>query len=86
MLLLSSSVASLFVRSVILLSNCAGFIIAYTLLCRAALIFLPLHNENCSFRAGMVGRAIALDLANEHSVTSFDLNAANLEELKKEIH
>lgn len=31
----------------------------------------------------MVGRAIALDLANEHSVTSFDLNAANLEELKK---
>ncbi len=32
--------------------------------------------------AGMVGRAIALDLAAEHAVTSFDLNAANLEELK----
>ena len=32
--------------------------------------------------AGMVGRAIALDLATAHAVTSFDLNAANLEELK----
>ncbi|MDZ4796251.1 MAG: saccharopine dehydrogenase C-terminal domain-containing protein [Bacteroidota bacterium] len=33
--------------------------------------------------AGMVGRAIALDLAKEHSVTSFDLNATNLDELNK---
>jgi saccharopine dehydrogenase-like NADP-dependent oxidoreductase len=33
--------------------------------------------------AGMVGRAIALDLAKDYSVTSFDLNAVNLEELKK---
>jgi lysine 6-dehydrogenase len=33
--------------------------------------------------AGMVGRAIALDLANDYSVTSFDLNAINLEELKR---
>jgi saccharopine dehydrogenase-like NADP-dependent oxidoreductase len=32
--------------------------------------------------AGMVGRAIALDLAKEYTVTSFDLNATNLEELK----
>ncbi len=32
--------------------------------------------------AGMVGRAIALDLATENAVTSFDLNAVNLEELK----
>lgn len=32
--------------------------------------------------AGMVGRAIALDLAKDHTVTSFDLNAANLAELK----
>ncbi len=32
--------------------------------------------------AGMVGRAIALDLANEHAVTSFDLAGTNLEELK----
>ncbi len=32
--------------------------------------------------AGMVGRAIALDLANEYKVTSFDLNATNLEKLK----
>ena len=32
--------------------------------------------------AGMVGRAIALDLAKEHDVTSFDLNAQNLEEIK----
>jgi lysine 6-dehydrogenase len=32
--------------------------------------------------AGMVGRAIALDLAKDYSVTSFDLNAINLDELK----
>ena len=32
--------------------------------------------------AGMIGRAIALDLAKEHTVTSFDLNALNLEEVK----
>lgn len=32
--------------------------------------------------AGMVGRAIALDLAKDHTVTSFDLSAASLEELK----
>lgn len=32
--------------------------------------------------AGMVGRAIALDLAKEHSVTSFDLSATNLDLLK----
>ena len=32
--------------------------------------------------AGMVGHAIALDLAKEYGVTSFDFNAANLEELK----
>ena len=32
--------------------------------------------------AGMVGRAIALDLANNFEVTSFDLNAANLGEIK----
>lgn len=31
--------------------------------------------------AGMVGRAIALDLATSFSVTSFDLNAMNLQEL-----
>lgn len=31
----------------------------------------------------MVGSAIALDLANDHTVTSFDLNAANLAELKE---
>jgi lysine 6-dehydrogenase len=31
--------------------------------------------------AGMVGRAIALDLANNYSVTSFDLNGSNLEVL-----
>jgi saccharopine dehydrogenase-like NADP-dependent oxidoreductase len=31
--------------------------------------------------AGMVGRAIALDLSNDHAVTSFDLSAGNLEEL-----
>src|SRR5690242_14483279 len=33
--------------------------------------------------AGMVGQAIALDLTKEHTVTSFDLNASSLEELKK---
>jgi len=33
--------------------------------------------------AGMIGRAIALDLANDHSVTSFDLTAENLNELKE---
>ena len=33
--------------------------------------------------AGMVGRAIALDLAKDYAVTSFDLNAQNLEEVKK---
>lgn len=33
--------------------------------------------------AGMVGRAIALDLASRHTVTSFDLNATNLEELTR---
>lgn len=33
--------------------------------------------------AGMVGQAIALDLANDFGVTAFDLNANNLEELKK---
>lgn len=33
--------------------------------------------------AGMVGQAIALDLAKDHEVTSFDLNASNLDELKK---
>jgi saccharopine dehydrogenase-like NADP-dependent oxidoreductase len=32
--------------------------------------------------AGMVGRAIALDLASGHEVTSFDLNAQHLEEIK----
>lgn len=32
--------------------------------------------------AGMVGRAIALDLAKDYAVTSFDLNDANLDELK----
>ena len=32
--------------------------------------------------AGMIGRVIALDLAKNYSVTSFDLNAQNLEELK----
>ncbi|MBC7872779.1 MAG: saccharopine dehydrogenase NADP-binding domain-containing protein [Ferruginibacter sp.] len=32
--------------------------------------------------AGMIGRAIALDLAKEHTVTSFDLNALHLEEVK----
>jgi len=33
--------------------------------------------------AGMIGRAIALDLAKSYTVTSFDLNAINLEEIKK---
>ncbi len=33
--------------------------------------------------AGMVGRAIALDLAKDYKVTAFDLNATNLDELKK---
>lgn len=33
--------------------------------------------------AGMVGRAIALDLAKNFSVTCFDLNAENLEALKQ---
>ena len=32
--------------------------------------------------AGMVGCAIALDLAKDHAVTSFDLNAGNLAELQ----
>lgn len=32
--------------------------------------------------AGMVGRAIALDLAKDYSVTSFDLDAVSLNELK----
>jgi saccharopine dehydrogenase-like NADP-dependent oxidoreductase len=34
--------------------------------------------------AGMVGRAIALDLAKNHKITSFDLNVENLEMLKEE--
>lgn len=33
--------------------------------------------------AGMVGRAIAVDLAKNHTVTSFDLNASNFEIVKK---
>src|SRR5688572_14548882 len=33
--------------------------------------------------AGMVGRAIALDLTNDYIVTSFDLSEANLDELKR---
>jgi len=33
--------------------------------------------------AGMVGRAIAQDLAKEHSVTAFDLDAVSLDELKQ---
>jgi lysine 6-dehydrogenase len=32
--------------------------------------------------AGMVGKAIAIDLAKEYSVTSFDLNSNNLESVK----
>src|SRR5687768_2107614 len=31
--------------------------------------------------AGMVGRAIALDLANDHNVTAFDLSKENMDEL-----
>ena len=31
--------------------------------------------------AGMIGRAIALDLAKEHDVTCFDLSKTNLQEL-----
>jgi lysine 6-dehydrogenase len=34
--------------------------------------------------AGMVGRAIAMDLVHDHSVTSFDLDATNLEKLKQD--
>lgn len=34
--------------------------------------------------AGMVGRAIALDLAKDYTVTAFDLNAPNLETLENE--
>ena len=34
--------------------------------------------------AGMVGRAIALDLAKDHTVTSFDLDATNLDRLKND--
>src|SRR5258705_7177148 len=34
--------------------------------------------------AGMVGRAIALDLGHDHAVTSFDLDATNLEKLRSE--
>ena len=33
--------------------------------------------------AGMVGRAIALDLANDYLITSFDLSESNLDELKR---
>jgi saccharopine dehydrogenase-like NADP-dependent oxidoreductase len=33
--------------------------------------------------AGMVGRAIALDLANNYAVTSFDISAENLSEVKE---
>ena len=33
--------------------------------------------------AGMVGRAIALDLVNKYDVTSFDVNKDNLKALKK---
>ncbi len=33
--------------------------------------------------AGMVGRAIALDLSNQHEVVSFDLNTTNLDTLNK---
>jgi len=33
--------------------------------------------------AGMVGRAIALDLANDYIVTSFDLSETNLDELRR---
>lgn len=34
--------------------------------------------------AGMVGRAIAIDLAKQYNVTSFDLNPNNLQEIKQE--
>jgi len=34
--------------------------------------------------AGMVGRTIALDLANEYDVTSFDLDATNLERIRSD--
>src|SRR5687767_2799771 len=33
--------------------------------------------------AGMVGKAIALDLVKDHSVTCFDLNSENLEEVQQ---
>ena len=33
--------------------------------------------------AGMVGSAIAMDLASRHHVTAFDVSNANLELLKK---
>jgi lysine 6-dehydrogenase len=33
--------------------------------------------------AGMVGRAIALDLANQYDVTSFDLSKSNMDELNR---
>ncbi len=33
--------------------------------------------------AGMIGQAIALDLAKDYEITSFDLSAVNLDELKK---
>lgn len=36
--------------------------------------------------AGMVGRAIALDLAKDYAVTSFDLNAQNLDLIKDKNH
>lgn len=36
--------------------------------------------------AGMVGRAIALDLAEQHEVVSHDLNSANLDALTKKNH
>jgi saccharopine dehydrogenase-like NADP-dependent oxidoreductase len=36
--------------------------------------------------AGMVGRAIALDLAAEYPVTSFDLDSTNLDTVKKSNH
>ncbi|OSZ81282.1 saccharopine dehydrogenase [Chitinophagaceae bacterium IBVUCB2] len=35
---------------------------------------------------GMIGSAIALDLAKEHAVTTFDLNATHLEEVKSRNH
>ena len=42
-----------------------------------------LHMTIAVLGAGMVGRAIALDLANEHAVTSFDFNLSNLDLLQK---